>query len=238
MTAFLRLRRGMLVAGVALTAALAAGTVGCGSDDEGTAATGADGADTTSVEADPPAPPTKAEYIAAADEICTRFDKKQEVFKVRSKLTDQIVASQSTEGADEVADAVDAVADQRQDLTDALRELEPRPAGPATTSPRARSRSKLPAISPTPGTTTARARRMGQRSTPRFWPSSTRSRSTPNRARSTASRSAAHRSRTRSDGARGYRAHRRGTAVGYLRRTGGCIHAHGADRRRGSARLD
>lgn len=129
MTAFLRLRRGMLVAGVALTAALAAGTVGCGSDDEGTAATGADGADTTSVEADPPAPPTKAEYIAAADEICTRFDKKQEVFKVRSKLTDQIVASQSTEGADEVADAVDAVADQRQDLTDALRELEPPASG-------------------------------------------------------------------------------------------------------------
>ncbi|MCB0867033.1 MAG: hypothetical protein KDB58_15100 [Solirubrobacterales bacterium] len=119
----------MLVAGVALTAALAAGTVGCGSDDEGTAATGADGADTTSVEADPPAPPTKAEYIAAADEICTRFDKKQEVFKVRSKLTDQIVASQSTEGADEVADAVDAVADQRQDLTDALRELEPPASG-------------------------------------------------------------------------------------------------------------
>lgn len=129
MTAFLKLRRGMLVAGVALTAALAAGTVGCGSDDEGTAATGADGADTTSVEADPPAPPTKAEYIAAADEICTRFDKKQEVFKVRSKLTDQIVASQSTEGADEVADAVDAVADQRQDLTDALRELEPPASG-------------------------------------------------------------------------------------------------------------
>lgn len=121
-------RRGMLVAGVAV-AALAIGTAGCGSGGDDTAAGETEAAATTSTAPEPPAPPTKAEYIEAADEVCDRFNKKQAVFEDRTELTQAVIDAGTNEGATEVGKAVEAVADQRQDLTDALLELEPPSSG-------------------------------------------------------------------------------------------------------------
>lgn len=119
----------MLVAGVATMAVLAIGTVGCGSSGDDTAAGETEAAETTTSAPEPPAPPTKAEYIDAADEVCDRFNKKQAVFEERTELTQAVIDAGTNEGAAEVGKAVDAVADQRQDLTDALLELEPPTSG-------------------------------------------------------------------------------------------------------------